>query len=100
LQPSQGGDGESEFDEPEAMEEDELMSEQEEVCIPRRPVRACANLPRSQKTVVQTKKQATEERKQKKQKRKADEGHLQQKRKEMDKAKVSQPRRVQPPCPY
>ncbi|KAF8177441.1 SNF2 family N-terminal domain-containing protein [Pholiota molesta] len=70
-QPSQGGDGESEFDEPEAMEEDELMSEQEE------------------KTVVQTKKQATEERKQKKQKRKADEGHLQQKRKEMDKAKIA-----------
>ncbi|KAF8185663.1 P-loop containing nucleoside triphosphate hydrolase protein [Pholiota molesta] len=65
-QPSQGGDGESEFDEPEAMEEDELMSEQEE-----------------------TKKQATEERKQKKQKRKADEGHLQQKRKEMDKAKIA-----------
>lgn len=39
MQPSQGGDGESEFDEPEAMEEDELISDQEEVkvCVPLSP---------------------------------------------------------------
>lgn len=36
-----------------------------------------------------TKKQTTTDRQQKKQKRKADEGQLQQKRKEMDKAKVN-----------
>lgn len=45
----------------------------------------------SQATAAQTKKQATAERQQKKQKRKAAEGQLQIKRKEMDKAKVCVP---------
>ena len=68
-QPSQGGDGESEFDE-EAVEVDELMSEAEDTKTTRSSI---------------SKKKVTAE---KRQKRKEDEGHLQVKRQEMDKAKV------------
>jgi len=68
-QPSQGADGESEFDE-EAVEVDELMSDAEDV----KTTRPSAS-----------KKKVTAE---KRQKRKEDEGHLQVKRQEMDKAKV------------
>ncbi|KIM38257.1 hypothetical protein M413DRAFT_447993 [Hebeloma cylindrosporum] len=67
-QPSQGADGESEYD-----EEDELMSEKED----------------EKASATQAKKQATADRQQKKQKRKAAEGQLQIKRKEMDKAKIA-----------
>ncbi|KAF8958610.1 hypothetical protein BDZ97DRAFT_1906422 [Flammula alnicola] len=64
LQPSQGGDGESENDEQDPVEEDELISDREESA-------------------------ATAERQQKKQKRKAEEGKLWIKRKEMDQAKIA-----------
>ncbi|PPQ77798.1 hypothetical protein CVT24_005896, partial [Panaeolus cyanescens] len=71
--PSQGADGESEYDD-EPMEEDELMSEGGDEKAP---------------SAAETKLRATAENKQKKQKRKADEDQLGQKRKEMDKAKIA-----------
>ncbi|KAM6494001.1 SNF2 family N-terminal domain containing protein [Amanita muscaria] len=74
-QPSQSADGESEYVD-EAMEEDELMSEHEEV--------------KDEKISKATiKKEAQNEREKKKQKRKVAEGKLQSKRQEMDKAKVA-----------
>src|SRR6266567_2229601 len=73
------------------MEEDELISDKEDV-----KVRAGAHLINldlhlPQAAAAQSKKQATAERQQKKQRRKAAEGQLQIKRKEMDKAKVRVP---------
>ncbi|KAF8232381.1 SNF2 family DNA-dependent ATPase [Tricholoma matsutake] len=73
-QPSQGADGESEYDN-DAMEEDELMSEAESI-----------EGPSYSKTKTQT---SAEERKQKKQNRKVAEGQLQVKRQAMDKAKIA-----------
>ncbi|KAF9466575.1 SNF2 family DNA-dependent ATPase [Collybia nuda] len=67
-QPSQGGDGESEFG-GDAMEEDELMSEVEDG--------------------PSEKAKATAARQEKKQNRKVAEGQLQMKRQEMDKAKIT-----------
>ncbi|KAF9523106.1 SNF2 family DNA-dependent ATPase [Crepidotus variabilis] len=68
-QPSQGAEIESEYDE--AMEEDELASEEEDVA------------PNS------SKKAQTADRQKKRQKRKADEDQLDVKRKAMDKAKIT-----------
>ena len=92
FQPSQGADGESEFDD-ELLEEDELISDAEDV-----PVRAVAfNLASLSSTCIlqaqstdlgHAKKLATAERKEKTKKRKAAEGQLQIKRQEMDKAKA------------
>ncbi|RDB30756.1 ISWI chromatin-remodeling complex ATPase ISW2 [Hypsizygus marmoreus] len=73
-QPSQGAEGESEYGD-DAMDEDELISETEEDQGP--------------SSAQQAKTQATEERKRKKQHRKAAEGQLQVKRQEMDKAKIA-----------
>lgn len=72
-QPSQGAEGESEFED-EPMEEDELASEAEA---------------EDYKGEGTSKMQATAERKEKKQKRKVAEGQLQVKRQEMDKAKIA-----------
>ena len=92
FQPSQGADGESEFDD-EPLEEDELISDTEDA-----PVRAVAlNLASLSSTcalqtqstdLAHAKKLATAERKEKTKKRKAAEGQLQIKRQEMDKAKA------------
>ncbi|KAG5641118.1 hypothetical protein DXG03_005971 [Asterophora parasitica] len=70
-QPSQGADGESEFED-DAMDEDELVSDTEQ-----QPDKAAV------------KAQATEEKRKKKQNRKVAEGKLQVKRQEMDKAKMA-----------
>jgi len=73
------------------MEEDELISDKEDVkvCAGSRLISLDLHLP--QAVAAQSKKQATAERQQKKQRRKAAEGQLQIKRKEMDKAKVRVP---------
>jgi SWI/SNF-related matrix-associated actin-dependent regulator of chromatin subfamily A member 5 len=89
FQPSQGADGESEYDN-DAMEEDELMSEAEGNQVYTFCSVAWLDLyfiqaPSSSKTKNQV---SAEERKQKKQKRKVAEGQLQVKRQAMDKAKV------------
>ncbi|KDR72000.1 hypothetical protein GALMADRAFT_253304 [Galerina marginata CBS 339.88] len=76
-QPSQGVDVESEYDEPEPMEEDELISDREDAEAA------------DSAAAAEAKKLATQQRQQKKQKRKADEGQLQMKRKAMDKAKIT-----------
>ena len=90
FQPSQGADGESEFDDEQL---DELISDVEDV-----PVRAVAVILASlfwtctlqtQTDSAHAKKLATAERKEKTKKRKAAEGQLQIKRQEMDKAKAS-----------
>ncbi|PPQ92882.1 hypothetical protein CVT25_009769 [Psilocybe cyanescens] len=73
-QPSQGADVESEYDENEAPEEDELMSEDDAAAD------AASN--------ARAKKEATANKQMKRQKRKAEEGQLQIKRQEMDKAKA------------
>ena len=70
------------------MEEDELISDKEDEKVRAGSRLICRDLHIPQATAAQTKKQATAERQQKKQKRKAAEGQLQIKRKEMDKAKV------------
>ncbi|KAG6840217.1 hypothetical protein C0991_008138 [Blastosporella zonata] len=70
-QPSQGADGESEFDD-DAMDEDELVSDTEE-----KPDKAAA------------KRQVTEEKRKMKLSRKVAEGKLQAKRQEMGKAKLA-----------
>ncbi|KAL9716756.1 chromatin remodeling complex Adenosinetriphosphatase [Leucoagaricus gongylophorus] len=72
-QPSQGVDGESEYAD-EVMEEDELISEEDEG---------------QDLTRGQTQQEKRAERRAKKQKRKADENQLQKKREEMDKAKLA-----------
>ncbi|KAH9485950.1 ISWI chromatin-remodeling complex ATPase ISW2 [Psilocybe cubensis] len=75
-QPSQGAEAESEYDEgADVEEEDELMSEDD----------TAGNAARAKKK----KQEATADRKMKRQKRKADEGQLQIKRQEMDKAKIA-----------
>ncbi|TFK20464.1 transcription activator snf2l1 [Coprinopsis marcescibilis] len=70
-QPSNGP--ESEFDEDEPMEQDELESEGEDDAAVKKP----------------TKKKATQDRQKQRQKRKADETQLHERRQEMDKAKIS-----------
>ncbi|CAA7268547.1 unnamed protein product [Cyclocybe aegerita] len=71
-QPSQGADGESEYDD-EPAEEDELISDREDPAA----------------TAAQAKQNATAAKQQKKQKRIAEEGQLHRKRQEMDKAKIT-----------
>ncbi|KAJ3509479.1 hypothetical protein NLJ89_g5204 [Agrocybe chaxingu] len=71
-QPSQGADGESEYDD-EPAEEDELISDREDAAA----------------TAAQAKQTATAAKQQKKQKRIAEEGQLHRKRQEMDKAKIT-----------
>ncbi|TFK38304.1 P-loop containing nucleoside triphosphate hydrolase protein [Crucibulum laeve] len=76
-QPSQGADGESEYDD-EPMDEDELLSEHGDQ----------DNMGEGS-SLAAAKIQATAQRKEKTKKRKADEGKLHEKRQIMDKAKVA-----------
>jgi SWI/SNF-related matrix-associated actin-dependent regulator of chromatin subfamily A member 5 len=73
------------------MEEDELISDKEDEKVRGGSRLIVRRLHPLQATAAQSKKQATAERQQKKQKRKVAEGQLQIKRKEMDKAKVRCP---------
>ena len=73
------------------MEEDELISDKEDVKVRAGSRLISLDLHLPQAVAAQSKKQATAERQQKKQRRKAAEGQLQIKRKEMDKAKVRVP---------
>ncbi|KAG5652539.1 hypothetical protein H0H81_004649 [Sphagnurus paluster] len=87
-QPSQGADGESEFDD-DAMDEDELVSDTEDKPVRRDGLREYSDADWLPQSKAASKAQANEEKRQKKQNRKAAEGKLQAKRAEMDKAKMA-----------